>query len=127
MLTLHNQQRAVPISSDLSCQICCSETSPIDSWNLGLFSFLAILLTTVSQKAIAGANDTSQSCESITDLFRKTPVSASTFKTLSIFWSMHLISLSSSSTGSCESSSLKPCTCQVFTVVLWNLDFSVTI
>lgn len=81
---------------------------PIDSWNLGLFSFSAILLTTVSQKAIAGANDTSQSCEFITELFRKTPVSVSTFKTLSIFRSMDLISLSSSSTGSCEVPPLNP-------------------
>ena len=101
---------------------------PIDSWNLGPFNFLAVLLTTISQKAIADANQTSQGCELTADIFRKTPVSSffhflnseyilvHGFNQLVIFFNREL-----------WSSSLKSCTSQVFTVVLLNLDFSVTI
>jgi len=44
-----------------------------------------ILLKTTSQKALSGANETPQDYEFIIDIFRKTQVLASPFKTLSIF------------------------------------------
>lgn len=72
---------------------------PIDSCSLGPFNFVAISLTIIPDQ-LQLVQMTHQGCVSIAGVSRKTPVSASTFQTLSIFWSMDLVSLSSSSTGS---------------------------
>lgn len=100
---------------------------PIDSWSLGPFNFLAILLTTIYQKAISWCKwdiprlwiDSRYLQESSSFCFyflNSQYILVHEFNQFVIFFNREL-----------WSSSLKPCTSQVFTVVLLNLDFSVTI